>query len=136
MQDNSALYDLISNIQAKLNDDNTSSSTQNTTEETINNSSDTTQNLNQNTTENFNTNNETNTNANNNNFDFSNLDMNTILKMQSLFSKFNRSTPKKNLLYSLKPFLNQTRQDKLGEYITILSIMDALDIFGKKGSDN
>ena len=40
-----------------------------------------------------------------------------------------------SILYSLKPFLNEDRQSKLGEYITILSVMDALDLFGKKGSD-
>ena len=133
MQDNSALYDLISNIQAKLNEDNTNSSTDTKNTENINES---TQNDANNTTENNNTYTNTSTNTgNNNNFDFSNLDMNTILKMQNLLSKFNRNTPKKTLLYSLKPFLNQSRQDKLGEYITILSVMDALDIF-KKGSDN
>ena len=126
MQDNSALYDLISNIQAKLNEDNTNSSTDTQNTETVN---DNTQESNNNTYTN-----NTNT-SNTNNFDFSNIDMNTILKMQNLLSKFNRNTPKKTLLYSLKPFLNQSRQDKLGEYITILSIMDALDIF-KKGSDN
>ena len=126
MNDNTnQLYDLISNIQAKLNTENDTSSTENINSENTNNSNN--QNINNNDTQ---TNNNTNSN-----FDFSNIDINTILKMQGLFSKFNKNTPKKNLLYSLKPFLNEDRQSKLGEYITILSIMDALDIFGKKGSD-
>lgn len=135
MEDNSALYDLISNIQAKLNDDNNENTSTNTyTNQNINSNNN--ESYSSNINNNFNENDSNSNTSSNNNFDFSNLDMNTILKMQNLFSKFNRSTPKKNLLYSLKPFLNQTRQDKLGEYITILSIMDALDIFGKKGSDN
>ena len=56
--------------------------------------------------------------------------------MQSLLSRFSKSSPKKDLLYSLKPFLNKDRQNKLGEYITILSILDALEIFNKKDSDS
>lgn len=119
-ENTSQIYDLISNIQAKLNTEN---DTKNDTK-------------NEQNTSNFT---EQQTNTENNNadpsFDFSNIDINTILKMQGLFSKFNKNSPKKNLLYSLKPFLNEDRQSKLGEYITILSIMDALDIFGKKGSD-
>jgi len=135
MEDNSALYDLISNIQAKLNNDNSEDTSSDTsTNQNINSNND--KSYSSNINNNFNENTSNSNASSNNNFDFSNLDINTILKMQNLFSKFNRNTPKKNLLYSLKPFLNQTRQDRLGEYITILSVMDALDLFNKKGSDN
>lgn len=130
MNDNTnQLFDLISNIQAKLNssDDIKSSSTNSPNQDTKDN-------------EDFNNSNqkhkENNSNCDNiNGFDFSNIDINTILKIQGILSNFNKTSPKKNLLYSLKPFLNKSRQDKLGEYITILSIIDAIDIFGKKGSD-
>ncbi|MNP28799.1 hypothetical protein D3C76_1217920 [compost metagenome] len=61
--------------------------------------------------------------------------MNTILKMQRMLGSMNKSDPRKNLLLSLKPFLRQSRQDKLNEYITILSVTSALGIFGGKGSD-
>lgn len=70
-----------------------------------------------------------------NSFNFSDIDPNTILRIQKLISNFNKSDPKKDLLRSLKPFLKKSRQDKIGEYITILTIIDALDIFGNKGSD-
>ncbi len=130
MNDNTnQLFDLISNIQAKLNsnDDNNSSPNDSSSQSTKNNE----------TSSNTNGKNEENNSScdNTNGFDFSNIDINTILKMQGILSSFNKNSPKKNLLYSLKPFLNQSRQDKLGEYITILSIIDAIDIFGKKGSD-
>lgn len=130
MNDNTnQLFDLISNIQAKLNsnDDNNSSPNDSSSQSTKNNE----------TSSNTNEKNEENNSScdNTNGFDFSNIDINTILKMQGILSSFNKNSPKKNLLYSLKPFLNQSRQDKLGEYITILSIIDAIDIFGKKGSD-
>jgi hypothetical protein len=47
----------------------------------------------------------------------------------------NTNDPKKNLLLSLKPFLRKSRQDKIGEYVTILTVLNALKIFEKKGSD-
>ena len=50
-------------------------------------------------------------------------------------SNFTKNDPKKDLLRSLKPFLRKSRQDKIGEYMTILSLVDAIDIFGSKGSD-
>ena len=52
-----------------------------------------------------------------------------------IISNFNKNDPKKDLLKSLKPFLRKSRQDKIGEYINILSIINAIDIFGSKGSD-
>ena len=52
-----------------------------------------------------------------------------------MFSSFNQDDPKKSLLLSLKPFLRKTRQDKIGEYITMLTIAEAIGIFNKKGSD-
>lgn len=64
-----------------------------------------------------------------------NIDPNTIFKIQKMMSNFTKNDPKRNLLKSLKPFLRKSRQDKLGEYITILSVIDAIDIFGSKGSE-
>ncbi len=122
------LYDLISNIQTKLNNENNSNKQQSTYEETI------TPDNNDNNTKSESTDNDSKTS--NSGFDFSNFDINTILKMQNLFSKFSKNSPKKDLLYSLKPFLNEDRQNTLSEYITIMSIIDALDLFNKKGSDN
>lgn len=76
-----------------------------------------------------------NKNTNEDSFNFNKLDANTILKIQKIISNINKNDPKKDLLRSLKPFLRKSRQDKIGEYITILSLVDAIDIFGSKGSD-
>ena len=57
------------------------------------------------------------------------------MKFGNMFSSATQSDPKRNLLLSLKPFLRKTRQDKLNEYITILTIVDAIGIFNSKGSD-
>lgn len=129
MNDNTnQLYELISNIQAKLNTEN---------DKANQNESNTAppQAIKEESKENYNKSENIDKNDKNG-FDFSNIDINTILKMQSLLSRFGKSSPKKELLYSLKPFLNKDRQNKLGEYITILSILDALEIFNKKDSDS
>lgn len=126
MNDNTnQLYELISNIQAKLN-------TENDKENQNESNTAPPQAIKEESKENYNE----SENIDKNGFDFSNIDINTILKMQSLLSRFGKSSPKKDLLYSLKPFLNKDRQNKLGEYITILSILDALEIFNKKDSDS
>ena len=80
-------------------------------------------------------NNENNNNNDTNSFNFSDIDPETLLKIQRLVSKMSKNNPKKDLLRSLKPFLRKSRQDKMGEYMTILSLVDAIDIFGSKGSD-
>ena len=66
----------------------------------------------QNNSENNNSNNS-NAQDSNNSFDFSNIDMNTILKMKSIMDKMNTSNdPRSNLLYSLKPYLREGRKEK------------------------
>lgn len=75
------------------------------------------------------------TNNSNSSFNFGNLDPSLIMKFGNMFSSATQSDPKRNLLLSLKPFLRKTRQDKLNEYITILTIVDAIGIFNSKGSD-
>lgn len=71
-----------------------------------------------------------------NNSNFSGFDTSTILKFQRILSSLNKNDPKKNLLLSLKPFLSKSRQDKLNEYVTMLTIANAIEIFGSKGSDD
>lgn len=64
----------------------------------------------------------------------SGFDVNTIMKIQKIMSAMNKDDPRKNLLISLKPFLRKSRQEKINEYITYLSIGSALGIFDDKGS--
>lgn len=93
----------------------------------------------------FNSNNETNNksssqttyNQNNSSFDFSNLDMNTILKMKSVMEKMNnKNDPRSNLLYSLKPYLRQTKQDKLDQYVNLLNFSKVADILKENKKDD
>ena len=52
-----------------------------------------------------------NNNSNQNNF---NLDMNTILKMKSIMENMNnKNDPRANLLYSLKPYLRESKKNNI-----------------------
>lgn len=75
-------------------------------------------------------NNTSNNHSNNNgNFDFSQIDMNTILKMKSIMEKLNTSNdPRSNLLYSLKPYLREEKKGKLDQYANLLNIAKIADI--------
>lgn len=155
IENQTALYDLIQSIQSKIdvkdvkNDDTSEKINMN---ENISNNLNQSENIEQNSTVNkenidfssllsnidissilgmFNS----NKNTTDDSFNFNNIDPNTLLKIQRIVSNFNKNDPKKDLLKSLKPFLRKSRQDKIGEYINILSLVNAIDIFGSKGSD-
>ncbi len=91
---------------------------------------------NQNEQNNFNSN-QNNTNQSNN-FDFSNIDMNTIMKMSSAFGKINNSKndPSANLLKSLKPYLRDSKKDKLDNYMNLLNIAKIADIVKDNNKEN
>ena len=62
-------------------------------------------------------------------FDFSSIDMNTILKMKSVMEKMNtKNDPRANLLYSLKPYLREERKDKLDQYASLLNVAKIADL--------
>ena len=66
------------------------------------------------------------------NSDFS-LDIDTILKIKDVMSKINqnKNCPRNKVLYSLKPYLEDSKKEKLEQYIKIanlLSVMENLDI--------
>ena len=144
-----ALFDLIQNIQSKLNDENIDDKKNDNTcdENSINNEPEHNNNEKNNSNNNFdfssiismfnnsdNTQNYSEENSgSNSNFNF---DIGTILKLQKIFSSLNANDPKKNLLLSLKPFLRKSRQDKLNEYIAILTIGNAIGMFNSRGDKN
>ncbi len=86
-------------------------------------------------TENSNANNTTKNS--NNSFDFSNIDMNTILKMKSIMDKMNNSNdPRSNLLYSLKPYLREGRKEKIDQYANLLNIAKMTELFKDTNTNN
>ena len=75
--------------------------------------------------------------SNSGGFDFNNIDMNTILKMKSIMEKLNsKDDPRSNLLYSLKPYLRESKKEKLDKYANLLNIAKLSELFknDNKGS--
>ena len=67
---------------------------------------------------------------------FGSIDPSIFLKIQQIMSALNSKSPQKDFLISLKPFLRKSRQDKIGEYMSMLTIAKAIEIFTSKGSDD
>lgn len=71
-----------------------------------------------------------NNDSNDNHDDFS-FDINTILKIKNIMNSMNNQNgPRNQLLHSLKPYLQDTKKEKLEQYIKIanlLSVLDSLD---------
>ncbi len=74
-------------------------------------------------------NSEANTN-NSNNFDFSKIDMNTMMKISSMLNNMNqKNDPRSNLIYSLKPYLRDSKKEKIDQYANLLNITKMADLF-------
>lgn len=76
-----------------------------------------------------NNNSDNNTGNSDNSFNFNNIDMNTMLKMKSIFDKINTSNdPRSNLLASLKPYLRDNKKQKLDEYANLINFAKIAEI--------
>ena len=78
-------------------------------------------------------NNSSNVNSNTQKMSDNMPDMETIMKLMSILKSSNQDSPDKNLLYSLKPFLNDSRKQKVDQYVKILGITKALENFNELG---
>lgn len=76
-----------------------------------------------------NNNSDNNTGNSDNSFNFNNIDMNTMLKMKSIFDKISTSNdPRSNLLASLKPYLRDNKKQKLDEYANLINFAKIAEI--------
>mgnify|MGYP003194469196 CR=1 FL=1 len=67
----------------------------------------------------------------------SNIDINTLLKMKNIMEKMNsKDNPRSNLLLSLKPYLKESRKNKVDQYINLLNMGNLMDLFGNTGGGN
>lgn len=74
------------------------------------------------------------TNASNNGF---NLDAENLMKMTSVINAMNqKNTPGNNLLYSLKPYLRDSRKNKLDQYANLLNLTKIADVMKNDKKDN
>ena len=73
----------------------------------------------------------------NSNNDFQMPDMDTIMKIMKLMNsiKENDNNPSTNLLFSLKPFLRDSKKEKVDQYIKFLKISSVLNEINKSGGD-
>ena len=63
-------------------------------------------------------------------FNLNNLDINTILKLNSIMNKMNsKSNPNAKLLLALKPYLKSDKQTKLDQYVQLLNMSSIIEIF-------
>ena len=118
--------EMIQNFSSMMNN-NTSSSTNSNQQTNQDSNQDSNQNSNQNSGQ----------NSSNNAFDFSNIDMNTILKMKSVMEKMNhKNDPRSNLLYSLKPYLRDGRKEKLDQYANLLNVAKIAELLKNDNKEN
>ncbi len=74
-----------------------------------------------------------NNNNSNNTSSAPNIDMGTIMKMKSIMDNMNnKNDPRANLLYSLKPYLRDSKKNKLDQYVNLLNISKIADIMNSK----
>lgn len=69
---------------------------------------------------------------------FPEFDMTTILKMKKIMDsmKSNSDDPRANLLKSLKPYLKESRKEKVDQYIQIFGMGKVFEILGPLGGDS
>ena len=104
----------------------------NVSPEMINNLSSMLNSNNQNTSQNSNS-----CNSNNFNLDFIifSWDLNTIMKMKSIMENMNsKNDPRANLLYSLKPYLRDSKKEKLDQYVNMLNVSKIAEIMNQNNN--
>ena len=83
---------------------------------------------------NNNNNNNQNSQSTNNSSNF-NLDMNTIMKVKTIMDNMNnKNDPRANLLHSLKPYLRDSKKEKVDQYVNLLNISKIADVMNPKGN--
>ncbi len=114
------------------NDSNSNSNSNFNTTNNINNNSNSSGNVNSNTT-------TTNSQSSNTNNIFGDFDINTMLKMQKIMNSINndkQNDSRTNLLMSLKPYLKDSRKNKVDKYIQLMKMGKIFEIINPLGGDN
>lgn len=131
---------LVNNLKNMLNNTNSvsvesssSNSNLNITPEMINNLA----NSIKNTTSNSKTSSASTENSNTNNSTTSNIDIATILKIKNIVEALNKKDDaRSNLLYSLKPYLRESRKQKVDQYVNLFKLSGITDLLKKEKGDS
>ena len=67
----------------------------------------------------------------------SNIDIEMIMKMKNVMDKMNtaQTDPRSSLLLSLKPYLKNSRKDKVEQYIKLFNMTKVMEILNSSGGD-
>ena len=87
---------------------------------------------------NINSDNKNNNNPNNDvsSFDLNNIDIQTFLKLKSALDKMNsQNNPNTQLLLALKPYLKESKKEKLDQYIKLMNISSILEVLNNHEGD-
>ena len=76
--------------------------------------------------------------SSNENTSFPEFDIGTIMKMKKIMDSMKSSgdDPRANLLKSLKPYLKESRKEKVDQYIQIFGMGKMFEMLGPLGGDN
>ena len=92
----------------------------------------------QNNSENTNNPDISSSTSSNENSSMPEFDIGTIMKMKNIMDsmKSNRDDPRANLLKSLKPYLKESRKEKVDQYIQLFGMGKVFEMLGPLGGDN
>lgn len=87
---------------------------------------------------NFNNSNISSSNSSNSDNNSIDIDINTLLKIKQVMNSINsqKPDPRANLLLSLKPYLKESRQKKVDQYIKLFNMEKVFETFNSLGGDN
>ncbi len=70
-------------------------------------------------------------------FNMPNIDLETMMKMKSVIDSMNKqqNDPRANLLRSLKPYLKQSRKEKVDQYIKLFSMGKVFEVLNPLGGE-
>ena len=78
-----------------------------------------------------------NSEQNNDASNTSGIDLETIMKVKAIMDKMNsKDDPRTKLLISLKPYLKDSRKNKVDQYIQFFKMSQVIDIFSKSNGDD
>ncbi len=128
-----------SNSNARSNNSNNSDNLKNILSNFVSGTQNNSSNVGNNTgsTTNNNSSNSGSSSDNLNGFDFSNIDMETIMKIKNIMSKINTrgDDPRSNLLMSLKPYLKPSKKERLDQCMKFMSLSSVMEAFNNVGGD-
>lgn len=129
---NENIPDELKSILSNLNSNNN-----NNTKNTSSISPDTINNLMSMLKNNKNSNSNTNSNPESDSYTDTNIDFETIMKLKNMMDKMNsKDDPRSKLLISLKPYLKESRKNKVDQYIQFLNMSKVFNIFSKGDKKN